>query len=146
MSLEWHNQLLEHLLEANGMMVEMFRRSGGVKPLGRKIEPAIYIDPNSMNAQLLEFGHQSGCDISFAGAVNSADGSQYTLCWKYRRAFIEDRLCHQLQLTHGLLRIVFTGGAATFSLTEALAASPGRHSHEGRASGHKTVQVIAGIG
>src|SRR5262245_46102635 len=53
MSLEWHNQLLEHLLEANGMMVEMFRRSGCVKPPGRKIEPAIHIDPSSMNARFL---------------------------------------------------------------------------------------------
>jgi hypothetical protein len=49
---------------------------------------------------LLEFGHQSGRDISFAGAVNPAYGSQYTLGWKYRRPFIEDRLCHRFRLAH----------------------------------------------
>src|SRR4051812_8417022 len=102
--------------------------------------------------------------MSFAGAVNPADGSQYALCWKYRRAFIEDRLCHRLQLAHGLLPIVITGGATLEVLLhprsrqlspaipwrqdwhthEAVAASRGRHSHECIASGHKTVQVIAG--
>src|SRR5262245_26511188 len=74
--LQRQDQLLKHLVEANGIFIKVLCWVAVAEPFVRKIEPAVHIDTDRFEALPLTFGDDQPSHVTLAAAVDASNTNQ----------------------------------------------------------------------